>query len=244
MIQEQNQPKLEERLLQIGAYTRLSRGLEKSSSNTERYQLYKNLAGLAASEIQDPALRNRRYKEAYGDIRVSPEEAVRYALENKQDKINETQPLYNGGDKEKILEEVVSEMKGELKGVKNGAEAAAKLATYLTGLYDAPKLGQGQADEYAQEDAADDLGVSMNFSARGNIGDYRNRHESLYARMYASQFMKEIKDKDKKVTGYELDEKKVKEFMKDIDKAAVIYSNTKAIKEFKKEQKEAEKKAS
>src|SRR3989344_7523926 len=195
MTQEQNQgPKLEDRLLQIGAYNRLSRSIEKSDSKTERYNLYKGLAGLSVSEIQDPELRNQRYKEAYGDIRVSPEEAIRYALENKQEKINETQSLYKGEGKEKILEEVVSEMKGELKGVKNGAEAAAKIATYLTGLYDTPELGQGNADEYAQEDAANDLGVSMNFSARGNIGDYRKKHESLYARMYASQFMKEVKD--------------------------------------------------
>ena len=242
--QEQNQePSLEDRLLQIGEYSKIVRGIDKSKKASERYSLYADLAKLSTLEIQDPNLRARRYKEAYGDIRISPEEAIRYGIEGLSNKAGETEPLYKGAAKEKIVEEVFSNMESDLSKAKDGAQAASVLANYLRGLYDAPELDQVTANEYAQEDAANDLGVSMNYSARGSISNYQNKHESLNARLFASQYLKEKKNGDK-VVGYQLNKKKLMEdVMGKLEAVAVVYSNTKKIQKVKKEAEEVAKKS-
>jgi len=236
--QKQTQEKsLEDKLLQIGNLHQISRDIENSKKYRERYSLYRALAG----ELSEGDL--KRYKEAYRDIRVSPEEAIRYSLEGLGNRAKKAEPQYKEKKKE-ILENLVSTINKDLKGAKDGHEASTILSHYLTGLYETPELDQITADEYAQEDAAESLGVSMNFSARGHIEHYREKHESLYARIYASQYLKEItqgKGKNKKVIGYELDKEKIAKLADNIVNTAVIYRNAKIIAEYKTKQKEAEK---
>lgn len=216
---EQNGPNLEQRLLQIGSLNKISDKINISESPAERSRHYQTLANILSEG--NPQL----YKEAYGDIRVSPEEAIRYAQEGSKTRAAEAEPLYQER-KEKIIDTILSSIKETLKGVKNKAEAASILGFYLQGLEQTPKLDQVTANEYAQEESAEALGVSMNFSARGSINDYKDKHQSLHSRLYASTY---LKDKEGDVN-YKLDEKKLRDLMEDVNSAAVVYSNAQAIK--------------
>ena len=236
---QENQVKLEDKLLQIDSINKVGRGIEKSKSYAERSQLYLGLANLLSEG--NP----QRYKEAYGDIRISPEEAMRYVLEGTSTRAKNIEGEYKQ-NKGKIAKEVVSSIKDTLKEVKNKSEAASILSQYFTGLFETKDLDQITADEYAQEDAARELGVSMNFSARGSIEQYKQKHESLQSRLYASQFLKDKKDNKGNIIGYELDKDKIVEVMDKVVIGATLYSNSRAIEKVKEEQKqkEAKKKAS
>ncbi len=235
MAEQTQEKSLEQRLLEIGSLSQLNKGINKAKYPSERYQLYQNLAGILSEG--DPNL----YKTAYGDIRISPEEAVRYALEGTHSRVKEAEPLYQA-NKEKITKEVISAIKEDVKNAKNKAEAAALLSFYLKGLHDIPDLDQITADEYAQEEAAEKLGVNMNFSARGSIEKYRPLHENLQARLYASEYLKDIKDKKGEAIGYELDEEKITKLMDKVETGALMYKNSKDLAKLKEAIKEAEKK--
>ncbi|MBL7148408.1 MAG: hypothetical protein ISS82_06280 [Nanoarchaeota archaeon] len=221
------EPSLEDRLLQIGSLSQISRGIERSRSPSERLGLYQNLAGILSGGD------GRLFKDSYGDIRVSPEEAVRYAAEGTQTRIKDAESLYEK-DKGRIVEEVISAMKKDLQSAKTIDEAAGKLSEYLRGLYGIPELDQVTADGYEQQEVARRLGVSMNYSARGSIEKYRGSHEALVARTIArEEFIKEEKEGDK-VIGYRLDKDKITKAMDNIGIGALLYSNTQNIKEMKK----------
>lgn len=234
MTQENQGPSLEDRLLQVGSINQTGRQIEKSKRYSERSQLYQQLAGLLSEGNQ------KRYKEAYGDIRLSPEEAMRYSLEGLSSRAKDIESQYKE-NKDKIINKVISSMKDTLKEAKNKSEAASILSNYFISLFDLQELDQNTADEYAQQDVAEDLGVSMNFSARGSIENYRPKHESLQARIYASQYLKDKKNEDGKIIGYELDKKKIAETMNKVIPGATMYTNAMGIEEAK--QKEAAEKA-
>ena len=220
------EPSLEDRLLQIGSLSQISRGIERSRSPSERLGLYQHLAGIVSGG--DEIL----YKNDYGDIRVSPEEAIRYATEGIQTGIKDAEPLYKES-KERITSDVISAMEEDLKSAETIDEAAGRLSEYLRGLYNIPELDQVTADGYEQQEVARRLGVSMNYSARGSIEKYKGSHEALVARTIAREYITEKKEGDK-VIGYRLDKDKITKAMDNIGIGALLYSNTQNIKEMKK----------
>lgn len=232
---EQNQEvKLEDRLYQLGAVNQIARALDKKSKPSERFQLYDTLAQLTSDG--DPG----RYREHYGDIRTSPEEAARYAFGNIGKRTHEIKELYEK-EKEKILNEVTGVIASHIKNSKSKGEAASILGQYLRGIFKIPELDQVTADSLAQQESAEAAGVKFNYTARGSIEEYRSSYESLHARLAASDFLSDIKDKDGKITGYELNADKIKELMGNVEQAAVIYKNSKDI-QIKKMQEEQAKK--
>lgn len=249
MAEDQKQkqgPNLEDRLLEIGSLMQLRKGINKSKNPGERFPLYQILAQRLAPDYIE-YYRNQgeninpeeAIKVAYGDIRISPEEALRYAVEGTQKRVNDTKSLYEGKNKNKIIKDIVSAMEKDIKNSKSIDEAAEKLSIYLRGLFQTPELDQITADEYAQKEAAEALGVSMNFSARGSIEKYRGRHEGLYARAFAHEYLKENKENDKII--YSIDKDKIGKIMDKVEGASLLYTNyinLKAMKEAMKQQKE------
>jgi len=229
MTQNQTQEKsLEQRLLEIGSLSHLTRDLNDSKKPNERVGLYSNIAGiLSEGNEQD-------YKTAYGDMRLSLEEAYRYAHEGTQTRVNDAEGLYSR-NKGKIIKEVTSSMENDLKSAKNKHQAASILSNYFMGLFNVPELDQVTADEYAQNDFANKIGVGMNFSARGHIEDYREAHKNLQARIFASKFLRELNSKDGKEKVYTVNKTKLNELMDKVNPAAVVYTNARRLKEAKKQ---------
>lgn len=222
MTQEKQGSNLEERLIEIGSINSLGKSIDKSKSPEERFQLYHQLAlSLSHGNAED-------YKSIYGDIRISPEEALRYSKEATISRAKELEQIYKE-NKSKILNEVSSIMNKNISSAKNKAEAASILSPYFEGLINVPEIDQATLDEYEQEGLAKRIGVSMNFSAKGN----KEKYESLQYRMVAGGYIKE-NSKDGNIT-YNVDKDKLAETINEILPGAIIYSNAKNIK------KEAEK---
>lgn len=225
-------PTLEDKLLQIGSLSQISKHIEKSRSPTERSQLYLGLANLLTMDVKDPKDRKSDYDLIYKNIRISPEEAIRYSMEGTQTKIKEAEPLYKEEEKKKIVKEVISSMEKELKSAKNIDEAANNLSNYLVGLYNIPELDQAIADELEQREVERRVGVSMIFGAHGSIQKHSGLYEGLMARTFTREYIKEKKKGDE-VIGYTLDKNKIKEAMDDVGVGALLYTNTQRIKVMK-----------
>ncbi len=217
---------LEQRLLQIGSLNHIYRGIEKSKSVEERSNLYIGLAGILGEGKEE--VKENLYK----NIRISPEEAIRYAREgiiSRKESIEETYKA----NKDKIAKKVISSMKNILKKTKNKAEAAQILSNYFVSLFDIPELDQHTADEYARREVEQKAGVSMIFDVNGNKEnpEYKMMHETneLSQRILTSEYLKDIKDKDGKITGYILDEEKLSKSMEDALIGSVLYTNSERI---------------
>jgi len=105
---QENQTSLEDRLLQIGSLSQLGKAVDRTEKQSELFKLYQNIAALTSEGDK------QRYKEAYGDIRVSPVEAVRYASEGASSRAKAIKQLYDE-KKGKITKEVISSIKKELQ---------------------------------------------------------------------------------------------------------------------------------
>jgi len=200
---------LEQTLLEIGSLNSLSKEIRGSKDPKSHYQNYIQLAGMLSQGNQED------FKDIYGDIRQSPEEAIRYALEGMNSKAKGGEELYKQG-REKIAKDIISSMNSTIKESKSKAEAAQRLIPYFTNLVEVPELAQTTLDEIAQQDLSKRIGVNMNFSARGSIEKYTE----LKQREYAAGLIKEVKDGDK-IKGYEIDYEKLN---KSMDK--IVYGET------------------
>ena len=235
---EQNQvqePTLEQRLLQMGELNHLSRGVNKSKDPRQTAGLYRQLAENLAEN--DEGI----YDEIYRNLRLSREIAMDHAMQSMDRRKTEIEPLYKDEAKNKILEGVIASMKDTLKDSKNKYEAALKLSQYFGGLFDIPELDQVTANRYARQEVEAKTGIQGVYDVEGSIDKYNAQHEAntLIQRIQASEYIEDIKEGDK-VTGYKLNEAKLKQAMNDVVYGATMYTNPKGI-EIKK-QKEAEKK--
>lgn len=224
MTQEnQNQGvSLEERLLELGTFSQIHSKLNKARNydNDELSQEYVRLANMLGKR------NNTDPKEFYGNIKVSPVEATKIAREAVDKAEEDIKPLYEQ-NKEKITRQVVSLMRERIKDVKNKWEAASILGKYLKGLIEIPELDQNTADEYAAKDLEAKSGISMLFGIRGDINKYKGIHEAntLAQRVFASEYLKDVKDSKGNVTGYDINESKVAEIMSEPRYGAMIYTN-------------------
>ncbi|MBS3095729.1 hypothetical protein J4231_03545 [Candidatus Woesearchaeota archaeon] len=223
--------RLEDKLMEMGIINAIAHGINSVQSGPEERQRSYDLLARVLSN-GDP----KHYKNAYGDIRVSPEEAIRYANDGLETRKTDAEPDYNEG-KKRIISHVLSAMNSDVDGSESKAEAASRLYSYFMNLVEPKELDQATADSYAQEDAANALGVGMNFTARGSIEAYKKKHNSVQARLFGANFLKDKKDKKGKVIGCYLDESKVTDFMEDVVNAAVLYTNAENIAAAKKKAK-------
>ncbi len=216
--QTQEQPNIEDILTSMASLKGLSRGLDDSKKPSERLPLYLNLTDIISKNSGvDP-------KTIYEDIRVSPEEAIRYAEENKHSLAESSKELYNQ-NKENITNYVLNSMKKDVSEAEDASDAALKIYDYLAlFLPEAPELTQPIADRYAQRNVEKQIGVSMNFSAKGNINVYRDWHEEMfYKKLVSSEYLKFEEDNEGNVK-YNLDEEKIKDIMNDIERASVLFA--------------------
>lgn len=239
--QEQTQElkTLEERLVDIGNLKSLITGVQKLDDNKLRVNAYRTIAKILTkdsnSEISDEDERNRKrealYYSYYENIRVSPEEATRYALEGVASRVKSIEKLYED-NKESIVKTIVSSINGDLKKAKTKAEAGQILVEYLSGLdkLNAPEVDQSVLDRHANLEAAAQGGVSMHFGMKGNKKEF----EGLYARGVALKYVKEEENKESGITSYKIDEEKFEELVKDVENAGLLYTNVKHV-EFIKE---------
>src|SRR3989344_8007403 len=196
---------LEKILETAGSLFHMQRGVDRATTASERMSVYQNIALTGASD-DDGNVDSALYSTIYGDIRVSPEEAARYAFEMGRTRLQNGSALYEK-HKVAIKAKVVGAMEADVLATKSKSQAADTLGVYFADLFNLPEYDQGSADEIAQMDFAQRIGVSMNFSARGSKGKF----DSLQTRIRASEYLVDKKDKKGNVIGYELDKKKIME---------------------------------
>lgn len=233
--QEQERQTLEQLLLGAGSLHHLSRKIDSTPKPSELYGINLTLAGIASRKAKN---KEQAMKSHYEQITRGPAVAQQYATEMQGTMLQEAEPLYQRHSKE-FIDEVVAALQEEIKGSKDKSEAALRLSAYFTGLMDVPKLDQLTADEYAQAQAAEEAGISINFTARGHIADYQGSHEREVAKkIVAGNYLKDVKEGDK--TRYELDAAKVRETMANLKLGAVIYTNYRKRQEEKAKAKQSE----
>ena len=232
MTNQNQEPSLEERLSSIGNLNHLSRKIDREKRTPERSKLYENLARILGGGNDKEA------KNWYTNFKSSPEDAYRHASERLESEASVLEPLYKE-NKKNIVSHVLTQMKDNLLKAENKAEAASMLSNYFMGLVDLPELDQITADEYAQSELEAKAGVKWNSTARGSIEKYRSNHESLQARLFASQYLKDLGNGK-----YGLDEEKIAKQMDDIIVGATLYSNSNQIKQAREAKKSEKKEAS
>jgi len=219
MTEKNQEPSLEQRLSSIGNLNHLSGKIDREKRTSERSKLYENLAKILGGGDDKEA------KNWYANFKSSPEDAYRHANERLESEASVLEPLYKE-NKKNIVSHVLTQMKDYLSEAKTKAEAASMLSNYFMGLVDLPELDQITADEYAQSESEAKAGVKWNSTARGSIEKYRPIHESLQARLFASQYLKDLGNGK-----YGLDEEKIAKQMDDVIVGATLYSNANLIKQ-------------
>lgn len=214
-----DKPKLEDKLLGIASLDQISRGINKSENPGEKAKLYKNLAGILSGGNVE------LFKDIYTDIRISPEEAMRYAVESTESRLNAINSEYETNEFKRVENNVIKQIKSKVESATNIDEAADILSLYLNRLHEFPELDQNGADRYAQSEIARMLGISMNFSAKGNISQYKQTHERLMARSIAREYLNESDGK------YTLNTDALRKLMKEPAQLAMFYSTMKAMQE-------------
>ncbi|MDD5649562.1 MAG: hypothetical protein PHF86_03980 [Candidatus Nanoarchaeia archaeon] len=222
---ETKNPNLE-KLLQMGTIEKIANAINESKTPTQLYAHNFDLLKILGNGLTDDEV-----KGLYGDIRNSPQEAIRYA----NDKIgllqDEVQDWYKE-NKDSVVKETASKINENLKKVDSKAKAANMLVAYFDDLLSIPDMTQRDADEMAQKELAKKLGARWNYSATGNIDQVK----ALKKRIAVSPYVKEVKNEEGKVS-YSIDEAKLAETMNDIGPAAMLYTNAMNIK-FKEASKE------
>lgn len=225
---QKKEPTLEDRLLNIGSLHRIAEGIRTTNNPQERFDLYRDLTNLVSENAKD-------YDDNWGDIRVSPEEAIRYAIEGISTREKEAKPLYEK-EKSRIIDEVINAIEVEVKSAKDKADAASKIAPYLSSLFKIQELDQVTADMYARTEVARRSGVRMNYTAHGRLSDYKEDHKNLQLRLMASQYLEDVKDDKDNIISYKLNKGKIKELMESgVEYTAIIYKNAKDIEAIKAE---------
>lgn len=240
--QKQKQETLEQKLMRIGFLNSSRVHIKEAAKANDSEALYQEGANLAAIIAEG---NQQKYDDAYGDIRVSPSEAMRYANKNIQFYVNDANESYKQ-EKDKLIKKLIAQMNSHLKAIKINskmseseakATAASTLAQYFNDMVNIPKLTQARADKYAREEAAEALHVDVNYSATADsIEQYEAKHREMYLRGLAVNYLKEDK-KDGKVIGYSVDEKKLAKELEEtgdgngIRKASAMYTNALGIQE-------------
>jgi len=225
--EEQEVKTLEDLLENAGQLFHLRGMVDKSRKPSELTSLNEQITRILTKDTPGD------YLPTLNQVSANAPWASRYATAGLSTRLETAKPLYEKYGS-RLKEQIIEAMQQELKESQSKADAALRLSTYFTGLAESPELDQVTADEYAQDELAKRIGVDVNFTARGHIEAYRKKHENLYARLFAEQFIKETKSE--KGSKYELDTQKIDEVMKEVKAGSVIYTNHKQIQE----QKEAE----
>lgn len=239
--QTQKQETLEQKLMRIGLLNSSRVHIKEAAKANDPELLYQKGANLAAIIAGGD---KEKYEDAYGDIRVSASEAMRYANSNINFYINDANESYKQ-EKDNLIKKLISQMNNNLKAAKaDKATAGHILAQYFNDTVNIPKLTQARANKYARDEAAEALHVDVNYSTTADsIEQYEAKHTEMYLRGLAINYLKENK-KDGKVTGYSVDEKKLAEELKEtgngngIRKASAMYTNALGIQEMQKRARE------
>ena len=244
---------LENLLGDIGTLTHLEGDIttQKDDPNTS-YQLKELLAKelasrynrfyqeLAVSQGQQRPARQFTERQFSAGFTGNTENAVRYANQASNRIQQIAKPLYDQ-NKDVIIKQVIDSMQDSIKDKVDGDEVSRIVAQYLKGIIKPRALTQSQANEYARKDFEQGTGIE-DFVSEGDIEQYKPHHADLQTRLFASQYIKPLKAdpvNKEKITGYEVDSDKVKELMKEVLPAGVVYTNYKGV-EYQKAQQRAQ----
>lgn len=221
----ENQPKLEDKLLEVGNLVTISRELDRAKTPSEYAQLYQPAAMiLGGKEKALEILKELTRDPAYAQMTISGGIDIR---------AKEIETEYND-QKVRITQEIADKIDASLNGIKNKQEAASKVSEYLEDLFNIPELDQATANRYAQDGLRQATRIPYSFEAEGSIEQYRDKHKSLISRIASSEYLSGNDE-----SGYKIDGEKFKEIMDKVKTGAVVYNKAKAIEEEAERQKQA-----
>tara|TARA_Y100000034_G_C6878497_1_gene402169 strand:+ start:289 stop:981 length:693 start_codon:yes stop_codon:yes gene_type:complete len=225
--QEQTQPKLEDKLMDIGSLTSLSKDLDEAKTPSEYAQIYHPASMLLGGEEKYmDVLKELTRDSSYAQMTISGGAQIR-AKEIKEEYKDQ---------KDRITKEVADQMDKSLEGIKTKEEAATKVSIYLEDLFKFPGLSQLTADKYAQDELRQSARIPYSFEAKGSIEQYSDKHKSLQSRTATSEFLSGDEDK-----GYSIDREKLGKIMDRVETGATIYNKAKVIEMTEAKMKEAQK---
>ena len=224
----ENQPTLEQMLLDLSGETEILKNLGKSKSIEEQSNLY-DIAAQMISQEKNGENHERVIKELTRD----PIYAYMQIEGHRDNFAQSIQDLYKEG-KGKIAKDIESKINNNLRQAKNKATASIILANYLTDiLIKTPEVTQDEVDGIEREEIYK-MRLPYAFEARGSVEGYKN----LELRKAASKYLTETKDGDE--VKYSINSEKLKEVMEDVIKGASLYGRTLTIE---RQMQEAQKKA-
>ena|SRR3989344_6254954 len=219
-MENQNQPNLEDMLLSLSSETNVLRKLGKSNSIEEQSNLYKVAAQMVSGEDEE------NYERAMREFTRSP---VYAHIEIEGHRNNFAKSIENTykQNKDKITKGIESKMNKSLKQAEDKATASMILAQYLIDIIiESPEVSQDHVDGLERM-GVQRIGLPYAFEARGSVEQYK----SLELRKKASEYLKEIKDSEGKITGYSVNSEKLGKVMDSVITGASLYERAKAIEE-------------
>lgn len=219
-MENQNQPNLEDMLLGLSSETNVLRKLGKSNSIEEQSNLYKVAAQMVSGEDEE------NYERAMREFTRSP---VYAHIEIEGHRNNFAKSIENTykQNKDKITKGIESKMNKSLKQAEDKATASMILAQYLIDIIiESPEVSQDHVDGLERM-GVQRIGLPYAFEARGSVEQYK----SLELRKKASEYLKEIKDSEGKITGYSVNSEKLGKVMDSVITGASLYERAKAIEE-------------
>jgi len=219
-MENQNQPNLEDMLLGLSNETNVLRKLGKSNSIEEQSNLYKVAAQMVSGEDEE------NYERAMREFTRSP---VYAHIEIEGHRNNFAKSIENTykQNKDKITKGIESKMNKSLKQAEDKATASMILAQYLIDIIiESPEVSQDHVDGLERM-GVQRIGLPYAFEARGSVEQYK----SLELRKKASEYLKEIKDSEGKITGYSVNSEKLGKVMDSVITGASLYERAKAIEE-------------
>lgn len=221
---------LETRLILLGSLGKISTGIDKAKIPSARATLYETAADIIAGpnqiEVDGKKVDNDAHSNLIKELRYGPEYA-QSEINGVIDHISsEMQDDYKKYEKN-IQGKIEISINSFLAEAENKAEAAQILGVYLTDFIDLKDPTQAEADEAANKDFRERLGIPYAFDQVGDIGKYND----VMTRAYLSDYLVESKDKK----SYKVDMEKVNEkFTFELKDVARLYVNTKSIDKTKK----------
>lgn len=220
---------LDSLLLEIGSLNEYSRKVVRTERADDLYSLYQEISATLSPKDEEGKIDRDVFKAMMGNMKYGPTEAIRLSQEGIQGRAEEAQLLYEKY-KPALVTEVTTSIEEELKGIKSKDEAATVIAKYLVNLGKNKKIDQVTANSLAEEEIARKAKVRTVYDVGGSIEEYQPKFDSLMARIDAIPFVKEIKNKDGKVTGYDLNREEFVKLMESVPTGAIIYTNYRGIK--------------
>lgn len=222
----ENQPKLEDKLLDLGSLTSISRNIDESREPSQRGQLYEAAAELIAGprliETEQGKRENLDYRNLIKELRYSPEYAQTLIQGNMNIKASEIKNEYET-KKGEILKQIANLIDKRLITAKNKIEATYLLKPFLEDLMKIKEPTQSEANEVENRNFENRLKIPYAFDQIGSTEHYKD----LVMRNILSNYIIEEKENDKVI--YKVNKEKLSEITDNIISGAILYAKAKTI---------------